>query len=223
MAQTVTLWSALVAGMLSFFTPCVLPMVPVYLSYVASSAAGSEDRSRRGRTFLRALAFVSGFGLVFVTLGVAAGMLGGLLRSVVPLLVRIGGLLLMMLGFHTTGLVPIRFLNAERHVRRRPGGEDKWWSSLLIGVIFAAGWSPCVGPILSGILLMAANGKTAGIGATLLLVYVAGFGIPFLVVAGLMDAAVPWFARVARHMRALSVFSGALLIVMGFLLLSGLL
>ena len=223
MTQTVTLWSALVAGMLSFFTPCVLPMVPIYLSYVAGGAAGSQDRPGRGGTLLRALAFVSGFGLVFVTLGVAAGTFGGLLHSVIPLLVRIGGLLLIVLGLHTTGLVPIRFLNAERRLRREPGGEDKWWSSLLIGAIFAAGWSPCVGPILSGILLMAANGKTAGTGATLLLVYVAGFGIPFLVVAGLIDAAVPWLARVARHMRAVSVISGAFLIVMGFLLLSGLL
>lgn len=220
MAEQVTLPAALLAGLISFFSPCVLPLVPIYIGYLTGRMAGSGSHARL-HTLAHALAFVMGFGAVFVALGATAGWLGGLLYSVLPTLIKVGGAILIVFGLHMMGLIAIPFLNMEKRLEMRGGRQRNYWSSLLVGVAFAAGWTPCVGPVLAGILLLAADSQTVGSGALLLAVYAVGLGVPFLVVAGLLEAAGPLVRRVSRYARIASIIGGGLLIVMGLLLLTG--
>jgi cytochrome c-type biogenesis protein len=220
--QNITLAAALLAGLISFFSPCVLPLVPIYLGYMTGTAASGLDRSKRAVTLWHALFFVLGFGLLFVLLGAAAGLLGGLLYRILPYLVKIGGLILIIFGLHMTGLITLPFLAMEKRLEMQTGRTKNYWTSFLVGIIFAAGWTPCVGPVLSGILILAADSATVTRGAALLAVYALGLGVPFLLVAALVDVAVPALRKLNRYLRWISIIGGALLIVMGFLLLTGL-
>ena len=220
--QNVTLSAALVAGLVSFFSPCVLPLVPVYLGYMTGTAVSNVEETRRLKTLAHAVFFVLGFGLVFVMLGAAAGLLGSVLYPIMPYLIKIGGVILIVFGLQMMGLVSIPFLNMEKRLELGRGRGKNYWTSFLIGLVFAAGWTPCVGPVLASILLLAAESQTVGVGALLLAVYVLGLGVPFLVVAGLVDVATPALRRMNRHLRAISIIGGILLIVTGFLLLAGL-
>jgi len=214
--------AAFVAGLLSFFSPCVLPLVPVYLGYMTGTAVGSGDDAQRIRTLAHALFFTMGFGAVFVALGAAAGALGSILYPIMPYVVRIGGLILIVFGLHLMGAISIPFLHMNRRLDIQTGKRGSYGSSLLVGVVFAAGWTPCVGPVLSAILLLAADSQTVSMGALLLAVYALGLGVPFLIVAGLVDLATPVLRGLNRHLRIVSILGGALLIVMGFLLVTGL-
>ncbi len=219
--QNVTLTAALIAGLLSFFSPCVLPLVPIYLGYMSGTAVSSLDEAHRLRTLSHALFFVLGFGLLFVVLGAAAGLLGSIIYPLMPYLVKVGGVILIILGLHMAGLITIPFLNMEKRLELGIQPKKNYWTSFLIGIIFAAGWTPCVGPVLTAILMLAANSQTATAGAGLLAVYALGLGLPFLAVAGLVDVAVPALRRLGRYLRIVSATGGALLIGMGFLLLTG--
>jgi cytochrome c-type biogenesis protein len=214
--------AALIAGLLSFLSPCILPLVPVYLGYMTGTAAQNLGASRRLTTVLHALCFVAGFGLVFVLLGLAAGALGNVLFPLMPYFTRIGGLVLIVFGLHLMGAFSIPWLNVERRLELRGQRRRHYGSSFLVGVIFAAGWTPCIGPVLAAILILAADTQTAVQGALLLLVYAAGLGIPFLIAAGLIDLALPVLKRISRHGRAISLIGGGLLIIMGILLLANL-
>lgn len=220
--QNVTLTAALVAGLLSFFSPCVLPIVPIYLGYMTGTAVSSLDESQRLRALGHALFFVLGFGVLFVLLGATAGLLGSLLYPLIPYLTKIGGVILVVLGLHMTGLITIPFLNMEKRLDLGGQPRNNYWTSFLIGVIFAAGWTPCVGPVLTAILIMAADSQTMSAGAGLLAVYALGLGLPFLGVAGLVDVAVPALRRMGRYLRIVSVAGGILLMAMGFLMATGL-
>jgi len=220
--QNITLTAALVAGLLSFFSPCVLPLVPIYLGYMTGTAVSGLNESQRLRTLGHALFFVLGFGLLFVLLGATAGLLGSLLYPILPYLTKIGGVILIVFGMHMTGLLTIPFLNMEKRIELGEQPRNNYWTSLLIGVIFAAGWTPCVGPVLTAILILAADSQTAASGAGLLAVYALGLGLPFLGVAGLVDVAVPALRRMGRYLRIVSVAGGILLIAMGFLMVTGL-
>lgn len=219
--QHITLVAALIAGLLSFFSPCVFPLIPVYLGYMTGTAVSSMDESSRLRTLAHAVFFVLGFGLVFVALGAVVGLLGNLIDPIMPYLVKAGGLILIVFGFHMMGLISIPLLNMEKRLEFE-GRHKSYWSSFLIGVVFAAGWTPCLGPVLTSILLLAADSQTLGTGAMLLTVYTLGLGIPFLAVAGLVDVATPLLKKINRHLRLVSIIGGVLLIAMGFLLLTGL-
>jgi cytochrome c-type biogenesis protein len=220
--QNVNLVVALVAGVLSFFSPCVLPLVPIYLGYMTGTIAGAGERPQRLLTLTHALCFVLGFTLVMVLLGVAAGLLGSALAPILPTLIKIGGVVLIIFGLHMTGLIAIPLLNMEKRLELRHTSSGNFGASFLVGVVFSAGWTPCVGPVLSAILTLAASTQTAGQGALLLACYALGLGVPFLVVAALLDLALPLLRRLGRALRLVSVIGGALLIVMGFLLLTGL-
>ena len=219
--DSITALTALVAGLLSFFSPCVLPLVPIYLGYMTGRTVKSFDRSSRWPTMAHAAFFVLGFGLLFVALGAAAGLLGQLLYSAMPTITRVGGLLLIVFGLHMTGLLSIPLLNMDKRVELRTGSRSLW-TSFVVGVVFAAGWTPCVGPVLSGILLLAADSQTAGRGAALLALYALGLGLPFLGVAALVDAALPALHKLNRYARVASIVGGLLLVVMGLLLMTGL-
>lgn len=218
--QNLNLLVAFGAGVLSFISPCVLPLVPVYLGYLSGAAIEGESASR-ARTVAHAFAFVVGFTLVFVALGASVGLVGYVLLRYLPIIVRVGGVVLILLGLHLTGLVRIPFLYVEKRLEVKKQGGDTYWTSFLVGMVFAFGWSPCVGPILSGILLLASASQTVGRGALLLAVYSLGLGLPFLITAFALSLVTRWLRKLNRYMNVVSIAAGVFLIVMGVLLFAG--
>lgn len=219
--------SAFVAGMLMFLAPCTLPIVPAYLAFIAgvplSDLRNPAKRDKaRWAVFRNACAFVVGFSAVFILLGASAGLLGVFIGPWRFILFRIGGAVLVVFGLTMLGWLPLEFLSRERHVRLpaflRLGTLP---SSALIGALFAFGWSPCIGPILGTVLLLASSGSTAWWGALLLAVFSAGLAVPFLLVALMVTKAGELLARLDILVRVLTLFGGVSLIVMGFLVMTG--
>ncbi|PYQ17023.1 MAG: cytochrome C biogenesis protein [Acidobacteria bacterium] len=224
MNESVSLLTAVAAGFVSFISPCVLPIVPGYLSFISgvnlAELRGSEaPRSLSYRVGLTSLVFVLGFSTVFVGLGAAATLVGATLQSYKRELGMIGGAIIIVLGLHTAGILPIKWLLYEKRaaVGSRPLGL---LGAYLVGLAFAFGWTPCIGPILGSILFYASQQETVGQGVGLLAAYSAGLGVPF-VAAGL--AVNRFFAasgRLKRHMKAVEYVAGALLVGVGLLLLT---
>ncbi len=221
-AQELSIGIVAVAGLLSFFSPCILPLIPVYLGYLAGgSVSGLTDIGRR-KLMAHAALFVAGFSLVFVILGATAGLFGQLLARNLHILVRVGALFMIVMGMNMAGLIRLPWLNMDRRIRRSGGSAASYSSSFSLGLVFAAGWTPCVGPVLSGVLLLAADAQTLVRGSMLLGVYSAGLAIPFLMAAAAVEAVVPHLSGITRYGRWVSVISGVLLIGLGFLLLTDL-
>ena len=225
MNDSVSLLAAVAAGLVSFISPCVLPIVPGYLSFIsgvnmAELRDGEAPPGLSRRVGLTSLVFVLGFSTVFIALGAAATLVvGATLQAHKRELGMIGGAIIIVLGLHTAGILPIKWLLYEKRatVKSRPLGL---LGAYLVGLAFAFGWTPCIGPILGSILFYASQQDTVGQGVALLAAYSAGLGIPF-VVAGL--AVNRFFAasgRLKRHMKAIEYVSGALLVGVGVLLLT---
>lgn len=215
----ISFWVAAVAGFLSFISPCVLPLVPAYLGYLSGAVVTSSGvivQDRRA-TFFHALAFILGFALIYTALGASVGLVGYILVDQLPLIQKAGGILLVVFGLHTMGIIQIPFLYREFRVEMQPRREWGYLSSALVGIVFAAGWTPCVGVILSGILLLASTSQTVGRGAALLLTYSLGLGIPFLMAGLALDRLTPLLRRLNQRQRLVSMVSGLLLIIMGIL------
>jgi cytochrome c-type biogenesis protein len=224
-AENVTIPLALLAGVLSFVSPCVLPLVPVYLGYLTGAtivAGEGGEKAFAGRfvTFAHAFSFVAGFTLVFVALGMLLGALGGVLDTIVGLLVRLGGLLLILFGLHTAGLLRIPLLFQQRRFEVGLEQSPGYLRSLFIGMAFAAGWTPCVGPLLGAVLTLAAQGQEPLRAAVFLLTYSMGLGLPFLIVALLLSQSSGLLRRLNRHMRLVEIVSGVFLILIGLLLVT---
>jgi cytochrome c-type biogenesis protein len=220
-SQNVTVVLAFSAGVLTFLSPCVLPLVPVYLSYLTGSTIGGEESPKRIAVLLHALAFGLGFSLVFVFLfGLSVGYLGRFLARFTPILVKIGGLLLIVFGLHTTGLIQIPFLLVERRMEVSLDSSPTYLRSIMVGMIFAAGWTPCVGPLLGAILTLALDAQSVWQAVFFLSIYSMGLGIPFLLVALLLTTATGWLRQLNRHLNIVSVVSGVFLIIVGLLLLT---
>ena len=219
-----TSWMAFTAGFLSFLSPCVLPLIPSYVGYMTGMSLQeltSEERRSEAlkATIVNSLLFVLGFSLVFVALGATATAVGGALNKYQNLLRWVGGLIVIVLGIHFTGLVNIRFLQIEKriHLRRRPLG---YVGSLLIGMAFAAGWTPCIGPILGSILLVAATQADVVKGVALLGLYSLGFGLPFFLAAVGLNKFLTSYKRFSVHMPKVIVASGVILIFIGLLIIT---
>jgi cytochrome c-type biogenesis protein len=224
MSSSVSLAAAFVAGLFSFISPCVLPIVPGYLSFisgvnVAQFREGGAPRDLVRRVVLTSLAFVLGFSTVFVTLGAAATYAGTLLYEHKRTLGMVGGVIIIVLGLHTAGVVRIPWLLAEKRasVQSRPLG---FAGAYVVGLAFAFGWTPCIGPILGAILLYASQQETVGQGVVLLAAYSAGLGIPFLLSALAVNWFFKAFGRLRSSMRAVEVASGGLLVAVGLLLVT---
>jgi cytochrome c-type biogenesis protein len=223
--QQVTLLAAFAAGFLSFVSPCVLPLIPGYISFV-SGVSVEEMRgdvppsTSRLQVFLTSLAFVIGFSIVFVALGASATAIGKFMFARLPLLSKIAGGILIVFGLHTMGVFRIAFLEAEKrvHSQRKPAGP---LGAMLVGVAFAFGWTPCIGPILGGILAIAGSKNSVGEGITLLAVYSLGLGIPFLLTSLAINQFFGAAKRIRRYYHAIELVSGALLIVIGVLIITG--
>jgi cytochrome c-type biogenesis protein len=207
------------AGLLSFLSPCVLPLVPSYIGFLTGMSA-PEAANRRRITVTHALFFVLGFTLVFLALGAGASAFGSALKSQKLLIARIGGVLIILFGLWTVGVVKLPFLEREQrlHVEQKPVG---YLGSSLVGMAFATGWVPCLGPILGGILGLAATQADFSRGMGLLAAYSAGLAIPFLIAAYALDAFMGWFKQFRRHLGTVKIVSGVLLIFVGVLMVSG--
>ena len=212
-----------VAGVLMFLAPCTLPIVPGYLAFIAGVPAGQAGLgSSRRRIFINALAFVIGFSVVFMLLGVFAAGLGAFLGPWRPILGRVAGAIIILFGLTMLGVFNVPFLSGERRMRL-----PRWLSlghphsSFLIGVLFALGWSPCIGPILGSILFFASASATALKGAILLGVFSLGLAIPFLLCAWALGQADRFVRRAGPLTRVLSLAGGAILVVLGILMLTG--
>jgi cytochrome c-type biogenesis protein len=218
----VTIGLALIAGLASFLSPCVLSLVPAYIGYLGGRAAGGESSSiNRWATFAHGLAFVLGFSTVFVLFNIVASALGGLLSDLRFWLEKIGGLIVIIFGLHMIGVFRIPFLEYDIRVHSQVDPRWGYISSFLMGIFFSAGWSPCVGPVLGAIVTLSLNGGSILQGALLGLVYSAGLAVPFLLAA----LGIGWVTVILRRfnkvMRITEIVMGVLLVIVGGLLLSG--
>ena len=234
MEENVTLLAAFAAGLLSFISPCVLPLIPGYLSYIsglsldemrgtpqasagAAAVAVAAPPHVRRRILLSSLAFILGFTIVFVAIGATASAIGQLVNKQLPLLGRIAGAVIIVFGLHTMGVLRIEWLYQEKRVQtqRKPAG---FIGAMLVGIAFAFGWTPCIGPILSGILFLAGSTDTVGQGVRLLLVYSLGLGVPFFATALAINHFFAALGRIPRHYHKVELVSGALLVAIGLLI-----
>jgi cytochrome c-type biogenesis protein len=221
LTDTVGIGIAFGAGVLSFLSPCVLPLVPSYLSFVTGmSLEDLQEGVNRRTTMTHSLLFVAGFTGIFLLLGASASFLGQFLRAYESWISRIGGLLIIVLGLHLAGAFRLTPLMRERrmHLNDKPAG---YLGTLGVGAVFGAGWTPCIGPVLGAILTFAASQEQFWSGVTLLLVYSAGLAVPFLLAALALDAFLRGFSRFRRFLPVVQVASGLLLVFLGFLLLTG--
>ena len=210
---------AFLGGLLSFLSPCVLPLVPSYLGFVTGFTL-DEMSARRRLSMVHAALFVIGFSLVFVLLGASATALGAALKFYKVWLMRIGGVLIVAFGLYCLGVIRIPFLERDQrlHLEEKPLG---FLGSVLVGMAFGAGWSPCIGPILGGILSLAATEADLARGIGLLMAYSAGLAVPFLIAAFAVESFLGWFQRFRRHLHLIQRLSGALLVVVGLLIVTG--
>lgn len=210
---------AFAAGLLSFLSPCVLPLVPSYVGFLTGMTL-HEITGRRRVALIHAILFVSGFSLVFILLGASATALGRALNYYQVWLQRIGGVLIIGFGLLCLGVFNLRSLNQERrlHLERKPVG---YLGSALVGMAFAAGWTPCIGPVLGAILGLAATSADVTRGMLLLAVYSAGLALPFLIAAVAVDSFLEWFQRFRRFLPWVMRISGVMLVGVGLLLVTG--
>jgi len=223
MPEPIALAIAAGAGLLSFASPCVVPLVPGYLGYLSGATVGADGQivAERRRVVAHALMFVLGFTLVFTAVGASVGLIGFALLRNMPLVQKAGGIILVVLGLHMLRLFNIPFLNRTLQMDMTLVGRGRGClGSVLIGAIFAVGWTPCVGIVLSGILTLAAASATVGQGALLLIAYSLGLGVPFVLSALALERARGWLRKLNAKARLVEIVSGAMLVVMGLLVFS---
>jgi cytochrome c-type biogenesis protein len=220
--EQVSLLVAFGAGLLSFLSPCVLPLVPVYLGTVCGPEILEPGaQKKRLPVFFHSLSFVVGFSLVFIILGASVGLLGLTLGINTALTRYIAGGLLIAFGLFLLAALKIPWLNYERRLAPSVGTTTSYLRSLIIGAIFSLAWTPCVGPVLGGILTLAWSSETAWQGAYLLAVYSLGLGLPFLIIGAAFDSIRPFLRRIHRYSTWSYIISGLLLIAVGILILTG--
>lgn len=236
MAENVTLLAAFGAGILSFISPCVLPLIPGYLSYISGlsldemrgtpAAAGAggaavvvmASPAVRRQVVLASLAFILGFTIVFVALGASASAIGQYVMARLTILGKIAGAVVILFGLHTMGVLRLEWLYQEKRVQTSQQRPEGFIGATIVGMAFAFGWTPCLGPILAGILAVAAAQDTVGQGVQLLSAYSIGLGVPFFAAALAINRFFAAFARIRRHYHTIEIVSGALLVVIGVLI-----
>jgi len=215
----ISLISAAVAGILTFFSPCVLPLIPAYLSFISGiSLEELKARSAQPRVLVGSFCFIGGFSLVFILLGATATFLGRFFLNNLRYFNILGGVLIIFFGLHLAGVLKIKLLNFEERVHLKNLRTSPGWAFLL-GVFFAFGWSPCIGPILAAILLLASSQETVTQGLILLTVYSLGLAIPFLLTALALEQFLKMFAQVKKYFRIIEILAGIFLIWLGLMLL----
>jgi cytochrome c-type biogenesis protein len=220
--DTVGYGASFAAGLFSFLSPCVLPLVPGYVSFMSGLSLEELSSDEKSGTAMRhagweSLFFVLGFAIVFTALGASASAAGKFLVAHLPAVTKLAGAIIIVFGVHMTGLITIPIL--YKHVRADAAGfKPGYGGSFLMGLAFACGWTPCIGPILSGILALAATRETVGAGMRLLFVYSLGLGVPFILTGFAVGGFLRFFGRFKKHIRTGEVLAGALLIAVGALI-----
>lgn len=224
MTSQISLGIAFLAGLVSFFSPCVLPLVPAYLSFLTGSGVDELNTSfasaARARVLLHSLSFIVGFTVIFVALGASASALGSTLRANQRLIAEVGGVIVIVLGLQMTGIFRLRILAMDKRVHLT-STKPSYAMSAVIGLAFAAGWSPCIGPILAGILTLASQARSVAEGTGLLLVYSLGLALPFFLAALALGAVAPALNRMKRYLPAIEMVAGAFMIITGLVITSG--
>ncbi len=213
--------AAFTAGLLSFLSPCVLPLVPGYVSLISGTSVDAlqAPERRRSRVMASSLMFILGFSLVFIALGAVATGVGQLTREYYPLLTRVAGAVIIVFGLHLTGVLKIKALYADKRMHQVKGDSTPW-GAFIVGFAFAFGWTPCIGPILATILAFAASQDTVLKGTWLLALYSLGLAVPFVLTSLGIDRFLGFYGRFRRHLHTVEVASGVLLIAIGALVLT---
>ncbi len=221
----ITFFGAFIAGLLSFGSPCVLPLIPAYISFLGGASLNQLtnddlDMATQKRILYSALAFVIGFSTVFISLGATATAISALIAENSIVLGQIAGSIIVIFGLHYMGIFRIRFLNFEKrfHLENKPAG---YLGSYILGLAFAFGWTPCVGPILASVLMVAASNDSITYGISLLTIYAAGLGIPFLIAAFAVKPFMQFLSRFKKQMHKIEITIGTLLIITGIAIFSG--
>jgi cytochrome c-type biogenesis protein len=221
--ESISYGAALVAGLLSFFSPCILPLVPAYFTFITGFSleelTGDQRRGVRAAVVRSTVAYVLGFSVVFILLGASASLFGSLAFAYQDTIRFAGGALIIVFGIHLTGFWRIKWLDFEKrvHLDRKP---MHLLGTFLVGMAFGAGWSPCIGPLLGSILIVAGNQETVGQGIVLLSLYAAGLAIPFLTLSVFINLLLVFVRKVTPVIRYLNIAAGILLIIIGLLLLT---
>jgi cytochrome c-type biogenesis protein len=221
--NNVTMGLAFLAGLASFLSPCVLALVPAYIGYLGGMSVSTEGQivENRWATFSHGIAFVIGFSLVFIMLGAAASAVGAILYDLRIWLSRIGGVVVIIFGLHTMGVITIPFLDIDTRKQAQPNPNLGYISSALMGVFFSAGWAPCVGPVLGAVLTLALNSAMLQQGVLLLTAYSIGLAIPFLLAAIGIGTVTRLMRRYSKAIHYLSIGTGIVLVIIGVMLLTG--
>lgn len=216
---------ALLGGIVSFLSPCVIPLVPAYLSFLTGMGFDElKDRknARLSEIMVPALLFVAGFTLIFVVLGASASVLGSFLKQYQNVLSIVGGVLVLVFGLFMTGIIKIPALSREARFDMGASKKFGQWSGFFLGMTFAAGWTPCIGPILGSILALASAEASVGAGVVLLLIYSIGLALPFLLVAFFFDRLIKYWGFLNKYAAVLNKVAGVILIIIGIMLATGL-
>lgn len=212
------------AGITSFFSPCILPVLPGYMAYLAGVTAGErEEMSVRKKillTFLHSVFFVLGFSIVFISLGASASLIGIIFRKYLFYIIKVAGVIIVILGLQMIGILKIKFLERGFSIEG-PKMKSGFTKSFLSGFFFSFCWTPCISPVLAGILTLASQEETVMKGAILLAIYSAGMGIPLILIGTVVGTTITAFTKITRHARKFEILSGIILIFIGILILSG--
>lgn len=206
-------------GIASFLSPCVLPLIPAYLTYMTGQSIEimMEDTKAHRALIFNSIAFIAGFSLVFVLLGAVATSLGQFLQAYRDIIRKISAILIIFFGLFHTGLIPVPFLNYEKRLQIKPAAPGVI-SSFLIGVGFSFGWSPCIGPVLTSVYIMASQVSTVAKGMALLAVYALGLGLPFFLIALGLRFLWKYFEKLYKHMKLVKTISGGILVIVGIMI-----
>ncbi|MBR9985970.1 MAG: cytochrome c biogenesis protein CcdA [Desulfosarcina sp.] len=221
--ESISYPAALFAGLLSFFSPCILPLIPAYFTFITGLSldelTGAQTVGVRARVIRATLSYVLGFSLVFVLMGASASFIGGAIFKYRDWIRIIGGLMIILLGIHMTGVLRFGFLQFDRRLQMQKKPLH-FMGTFFVGMAFGAGWSPCIGPLLGSILIVAGNQETVADGIGLLSVYAAGLAIPFLILAVFVDSLLSLIKKASWSIRYVNLTAGLLLLILGLLLVT---
>jgi len=223
MTENIPYHLALLAGLASFFSPCVLPLIPAYFTFITGLSLEelieSKTSALRIKILISTILYVSGFSFVFILLGASASYFGSFVFEYRNVITKIGGIVIILFGIHLTGLIRIQYLNVEKrlHIQKKP---LHFLGAFLIGMAFGAGWSPCIGPLLGSILIIAGSQETVRSGVLLLVVYSAGLAVPFILISIFINFLFVFIKKAIRIIRYINAVAGVLLIIIGLLLLT---
>ncbi len=222
-AESVSYSAALIAGLLSFFSPCILPLIPAYFTFITGFSieeltTGCSTDVRK-KVIISTISYVCGFSFVFILMGASASYLGGLILTYRNSIRIIGGIVIILLGIHLTGIIRIRGLDSEKrfHIQKKP---IHFLGTFVIGMAFGAGWSPCIGPLLGSILIVASSKDTVSQGVLILGIYSAGLALPFILISVFINFLIVFIKKATRVIRYVNIASGVVLILVGLILVS---